>query len=117
MLANQFALSSSLNYPPRFVNVTLPIKTRLLHHELYHAIPIDTHLNQAFSLNELLSAIKDTKNTAPGQDNICYEMFKHMAIKSLKVMMQQLFNNMAHRQNSSILANLRTHRLPTAQYP
>jgi len=38
--------------------------------------PIDPALNQAFSINELLSAINDTKNTTTGQDNICYEMFK-----------------------------------------
>jgi len=66
MLTNQFALSSRcLNYPPRFLNVSLPMKTRLLHHALSHAMPIDTHLNQAFSLNELLSAIKDTVATSP----------------------------------------------------
>ena len=88
MLGNQFALSSScLNYPPRFVNATLPIETRLLR----NATPIDTDLNQDFSINELLSAINDTKNTTPGPDNICYEMFKHMSIKSLEVMLQ-LFN-------------------------
>ena len=48
-------------------------------------------LNQAFSTNELLSAISDTENTTPGPDNICYEMFKHMSIKSLDVVLQ-LFN-------------------------
>jgi len=90
-------------------------------------MPIDTHLNQAFSLNELLSAINDTKNTATGPDNICYEMFKHLSVKSLEVMLQ-LFNKIwLTGKNSSILAalhcrphsitNLRTYRLPTAQYP
>ena len=54
-------------------------------------MPIDTHLYEAFSINELLSVIKDTKNTTPGPDNICYEMFKHTSIKSLEVMLQ-LFN-------------------------
>jgi len=92
MLANQFALSSScLNYPPRFVNVTLPIQTRLLRNAMSHTTPIDPDLNQDFSINELLSAINDTKNTAPGLDNICYEMFKHKSIKSLEFMLQ-LFN-------------------------
>ena len=91
MLANQFALSSScLNYPPRFVNVTLPIQTWLLRNAMSHTTPIDPALNQAFSINELLSAINDTENTTPGPD-ICYEMFKHMSIKSLEVMLQ-LFN-------------------------
>ena len=92
MLANQFALSSScLNYPPRFVNVTLPIQTRLLRNAMSHATPIHPDLSQAFSINELLSATNDTKNTTPGRDNICYEMFKHMFIKSLEAMLQ-LFN-------------------------
>ena len=89
MLANQFPLySSCINYPPRFVNVTLRIQTRLLRNAMSHTTPIDPALNQAFSINELLSAINDTKNTTPGPDNICYEMFKHMSIKSLVVMLQ-----------------------------
>ena len=84
MLANQFALSSScLNYPPRFVNVTLPIQTRLLWNAMSHSTTSDLAINQVFSINELLSAINDTKNTTPGTDNICYEMFKHMCIKTL----------------------------------
>ena len=92
MLANQFALSSSfLNYPPRFVNVTLPIQTRLLRNAMSHATQIDPTLNQAFSIDELLSVINDTKNTTPGPHNICNEVFKHMSIKSLDVMLQ-LFN-------------------------
>ena len=57
--------------------MALPIKTRLLRNE---RCPIrrqtDPDPNQAFSINELLSAINDTKNTTPGPDNICYEMFK-----------------------------------------
>ena len=48
---------------------------------LSHTTPIDPDLNQDFSINELLF-IKDTKNTTRGPDNICYEMFKHMSIKS-----------------------------------
>jgi len=93
MLANQLDLSSScLNYyPPRFVNVTLPIQTRLLRNAMSHTTPIDPDLNQDFSINELLSAINDTKNTTSGPDNICYEMFKLMSIKYLQVMLQ-LFN-------------------------
>ena len=43
VLANQFALSSSsANYPPRFVNVFLPMKTRILRQELSLMTPI-TH--------------------------------------------------------------------------
>ena len=77
ILANQFALSiSSINYPPRFVNTFLPTKTGLLLHALSHATPIDPRLHQAFSLKERLSSVQDTKNTTPGPDSICYEMFK-----------------------------------------
>jgi len=43
------------------------------------ATPIDPAPNQAFSINERLSAINDTKNTTPGPDNICNEIFKHMS--------------------------------------
>ena len=130
MLANQFTLSSScLNYPPRFVNVTLPIQMRLLRNAMSQTTPIDPALNQAFSINELLSAINDTKNTTPGPDNICYEMFKHMSIKSLEVMLQ-LFKTKSdssakflHPGYTPLLSlfqsqtNLRTYRLPTAQCP
>jgi len=128
MLANQFALSSTwLNYPPRFVNVTPPTQTRLLRNAMSHTTPIDPDLEQGFSKNELLSAINDTKNTTPGPDNICYEMFKHVPIKSLKVMLQ-LFNKIwlpakfFHPGHTPLLSlfqsqtNLRTYCLPIAQY-
>ena len=57
-----------------------------------------------FSKLELLSAINDTKNTTPRPDNICYELFKHMSIKYLEVMLQLCKQNLVHRKNSSILA-------------
>jgi len=92
VLANPFALSSnSANYPPRFVDVFLPSKTRLLRQELSLATPIVPRKNQAFTLKELISAVQDAKNTTPGPDNLCYEMFKHSSTKSLEVMLQ-LFN-------------------------
>jgi len=77
-LANQFGLSSSLvDYPSRFVNVFLAINTRLLQHELSLSTPIDPRLNQAFTLKELISAVQEAKNTTPGPDNLCYEIFKN----------------------------------------
>jgi len=88
VLANQFALFNTLNYPPRFVNVFLLNITGFLQHALSHATPIDPRLNQPFSLTELLSAVQDTINTTPGPDNTCYEMFKHMSTKLLDVMLQ-----------------------------
>jgi len=62
-----------------------------LRNALSQATPIDPRLNQAFLLKELLSAVQESKNTTPGLDNICYEMFKHMSIESLEVVLQ-LFN-------------------------
>ena len=56
-----------------------------------YPLPQDTQHNQAFSIDELLSALKDAKNTTPGLDNICYEMFKHMSVNSL-AMKLRLFN-------------------------
>ena len=89
VLGNQFALSSSsANYPPRYVNVFLPIKARLLRQELSIATPNDAQINQAFTLKDVISAVEDTKNTTPGPDNLCYEMFKHLSTKSLEVMLQ-----------------------------
>jgi len=89
VLVNQFALSySSANYPSRFVNVFLPIKTRILRQKLSLAKPFDPRINQAFTLRELISAVQDAKNTTPGSDSLCYEMFKHLSTKSLEVMLQ-----------------------------
>jgi len=123
MLSNQFALSSScLNYPPLFVNVTLQIQTRLLRNAMSHTKTIDPALNQAFSINELLSAINDTKNTTPGPEDICYEMFKHMSIKSLEVMLQ-LFNKIWFTGKihpswlHSIAVPIPKPNKPAAQYP
>jgi len=48
-------------------------------------------LAQAFTLKNLSPLSKNTKNNAPGPDNICYEMFKHLSIQSLEIMLQ-LFN-------------------------
>jgi len=62
-----------------------------------HTTPIDPDLNQDFSINKLLSAINDTKNTTPGPDNICYEMFQHTSIKSLEVMLQLSSNRRGFR--------------------
>jgi len=92
ILANQFALSSSFsNDTALFVNSILPAKKQYLQHTLSHILLKDTRLNQAFSYKELISAIKESKNTAPGLDTICYEMFKHMSVKSLEIMLR-LFN-------------------------
>ena len=37
-------------------------------------------LNVPFKMSEFKKALKKCKNTTPGKDQICYEMFKHMSI-------------------------------------
>ena len=84
ILAHQIVLpSSSSNYTPHFVNSTLPKNGQNLHLTLSHPLSKDTRLNQAFSIVELLSALKDTKNTTPGLNNICYEMFINTCLSNL----------------------------------
>ena len=36
-------------------------------------------LNVPYKMSELKKALKKCKNTAPGKDRLCYEMFKHMS--------------------------------------
>jgi len=62
-----------------------------LQRDLQLTAPTDPRLNEPFSLAELQAVIKSSPNTAPGLDNICYQMFKHMTPVSLQVVLQ-LFN-------------------------
>ena len=130
MLANQLDLSSScLNYyPPRFVNVTLPIQTRLLRNAMSHTTPIDPDLNQDFSINELLSAINDVRTLHPDQAtsatkclNICPKnLWKSCDSRLTKSVSSAKFRHPGYIPLLSLFqnqTNLRTYRLPTAQYP
>jgi len=66
VLANQFALSSSsANYPLCFVNVIVPIKTRLLRQELSLATPIDPRINQPLPLKNLSPLSKTPRTLHP----------------------------------------------------
>ena len=48
----------------------------------------NAHLSTIFQLHELKSALKEGKNnSAPGQDNIAYEMLKNMSNSSLKIIL------------------------------
>jgi len=76
-----------------------------------HILYRKTH---AFSYEELVSAIKETKNTTPGLDTICYEMFKDMSANSLEIMLR-LFNNLVHRKDSTSMAALRHSSYPKSE--
>ena len=53
----------------------------------------NTETNQDFSLQELLTALNQTKkSSAPGPDNIKYEMIKKLPLSSLQVLLH-IFNN------------------------
>jgi len=47
--------------------------------------PKDPQLNQLFSTGELQCALRSTKNCAPGADQICYILLKHLHDDSLQV--------------------------------
>lgn len=48
----------------------------------------DSILNATFKMSEFKKALKKCKNTSPGKDQICYEMFKHMSETSCKVILK-----------------------------
>ena len=77
---------SAANYTQQFTanqHRTLPI----LHKAVSETLSKDVRLNANFSLSELKFAIKSTRSTSPGADNICHEMFKHMCDTSLQVLL------------------------------
>ena len=92
VLGNQFqAVSSSSDYP-QASRRNLPT----LHGDLRKATlatdPRDPQINVFFSMDELKTAISETKNTAPGHDQLCYEMFGHLSNDCLETVLF-LFNN------------------------
>ena len=48
-------------------------------------------LNSAFKISELKKALNKCRNTAPGQDLLCYEMFRHLSLSS-KEFLVKYFN-------------------------
>lgn len=52
-------------------------------------------LNVPFKLSELKKALRKCKNTAPGKDMICYEMFRHMSASSQEHVLK-FFNLLWH---------------------
>ena len=49
--------------------------------------------NKIFSMKDLRKAIKRSKRTATGDDNIHYELLKHLPASALYILLQILTNN------------------------
>ena len=65
------------HYPSAFFT-KLPQLQVVLQLDMQRTVPTNPRLNEPFSLTELQADIKSAPDTAPGNDNICYQMFKHM---------------------------------------
>jgi ribonuclease HI len=65
----------------------------------YNALPTDHVLDEKFNSRELQYVLQSTKNTAPGRDNITYEMIKHFSQYSL----DYLLNYYNHIWNTGII--------------
>ncbi|VDI84237.1 Hypothetical predicted protein [Mytilus galloprovincialis] len=89
MLAGTFAeASSDNNLDPKF-------RTHKLKTEIENPINRDddeqhnrSKFNIPFNKNELYKVLKTKKTTAPGDDRITYEMFKHMPESMIDIMLQ-----------------------------
>ena len=49
------------------------------------------YYNMPFTVKEMMEALADTSNTAPGEDDIVYEMLKHLSYES-KIFLLELYN-------------------------
>jgi len=78
ILASHYALSNVDTHYPSEYFTKLPHLQIALQRDLQLTSPTDPRLNEPFSLAELQAVIRRSPNTAPGLDNICYQMFKHM---------------------------------------
>jgi len=85
MLATHFqSVRSTSNYEPAFCRTlsSLEVETLKAASEI---TPKDPRLNQLFSIGKLQCALRSTKNSAPGADQICYKLLKHLPDDSLRV--------------------------------
>jgi len=88
ILAGHYASSNvDTHYPSEFFT-KLPHLQIALQHDFQLTAPTDPRLNEPFFLAELQAVIRSSPNTAPGLDNICYQMLKHMTSVSLQVVLQ-----------------------------
>jgi len=92
VLGNQFqAVSSSSDYPQAFTR-NLPTLQGDRRKVTLATRPRDPRINAFFSMDELKTAISETKNTAAGHDQLCYEMFEQLSHDCLETVLF-LFNN------------------------
>ena len=91
LLAQAFSdTSSSSNYTPSFIQHKNQVEAEFnILTPPTNPKPYASHLNDEFNLAELEKAIKQLKTEkSPGQDDITYEMIKHLPRKSIKVLLQ-----------------------------
>ena len=67
-----------------------PIKTTLYINK--ENIKLESVLNEDFSMMELEKALQSKKDSTPGNDNIPYQVYKHLPITSKQTMLK-LINN------------------------
>ena len=83
-------ISSSSNYTPEFRSHKQ--KFEETHKQKFkHQKNTSSVLNLPFKMSELKKSLKKCKNTTPGNDDLCYEMFRHMSV-SAKEKVLFLFN-------------------------
>ena len=91
LLAKQFySVSSTNNFQQEFLQ-RKHIITNLCAKSISSTRNLDPRLNMPLTANEFGACLRYTKNTAPGGDQICYEMLKHLSDSSINVIIK-LFN-------------------------
>jgi len=98
ILASHYASCNvDTHYPSAFFT-KLPQLQVALQLDKQLTVPTNPRLNEPFSLTELQAVIKSAPDTAPGNDNICYQMFKHT-----KFFLSKKFSN--YSTDTGVLAN------------
>ena len=91
-LAESFEdVSSGRHYPPRF----MPVRDRLLGNMPDFSTREHHAYNDSLTMLELCNALTLGKNSAPGPDEISYQMLKHLHPSALKNLLA-LFNRVYH---------------------
>lgn len=76
-------VSSSANYTPQFRKHKEQFEAK--NFERFRAQNNTTSVfNLPFKMSELKKSLKKCKNTAPGHDDLCYEMFRHLSLDGLE---------------------------------
>ena len=85
VLASHFSkVSSTNNYSDKFKTHKTEFENS--NKNVYdHKQNDNSVINLPFKMSELKKALKKCKNTSPGRDMLCYEMFKHMSKYSIEI--------------------------------